>query len=75
MLFSKPNGYLGATVDLTGKVGGAVTNDAVVHYNVSFAFVQDDWVRVTGIVEQEFEGVNMFSAARIVPRLSARTIG
>jgi hypothetical protein len=48
LLFSKPNGYLGATVDLTGKVsnfpevgllqmyiGGAVTHDAVVHYNDS----------------------------------------
>ena len=86
-LFSKPNGYLGATVDLSGKVsnfpevgllqmyvGGAVTNDAVVHYNDSFVFVQDDCVKVTGIVEEEFEGINAFSATRIVPSISAKTI-
>jgi hypothetical protein len=86
-LFSKPNGYLGATVDLTGKVsnfpeagllqmyvGGAVSQDAVVHYNDSFLFVQDDCVRVTGVVEEEFAGTNAFSAIRIVPSISARTI-
>lgn len=87
LLFSKPNGYLGATVDLTGKVsnfpevgllqmyvGGAVSHDAVVHYNDSFVFVQDDCVKVTGIVEEEFVGINAFSATRTVPSISARTI-
>jgi len=87
VLFSKPNGYLGATVDLTGKVsnfpevgllqmyvGGAVSHDAVVHYNDSFVFVQDDCVKVTGTVEEEFVGINMFSATRTVPSISARTI-
>jgi len=86
-LFSKPNSCHGATVDLTGKVsnfpevgllqmyvGGAVSQDAVVHYNDSFVFVQDDCVKVTGIVEEQFEGTNMFSAIRIVPSISARTI-
>jgi hypothetical protein len=87
LLFSKPDGYLGATVDFAGKVsnfpevgllqmyiGGAVTHDAVVHYNDSFVFIQDDCVKVTGIVEEPFEGINMFSATRIVPSISARTI-
>jgi hypothetical protein len=55
-------------------VGGAVSHDAVVHYNDSFVFVQDDCVKVTGIVEEEFVGINMFSATRIVPSISARTI-
>lgn len=37
-------------------------------------FVEDDCVKVTGIVEEEFAGTNMFSAIRIVPSISARTI-
>jgi hypothetical protein len=86
-LFSKPSGYLGRTVDLTGKVSnfpevgllqmyvsGAVSQDAVVHYNDSFVFVQDDCVKVTGVVEEEFVGINAFSATRTVPSISARTI-
>jgi hypothetical protein len=87
LLFSKPNGYLGATVDLTGKVsnfpevgllqmyvGGAVSHDAVVHYNDSFVFVEDECVKVTGVVEEEFVGINAFSATRTLPSISARTI-
>jgi hypothetical protein len=87
LLFSKPNNYHGATVDLTGKVSnfpevgllqmcvdGAVSQDAVVHYNDSFVFVQDDCVKVTGIVEEEFVGINAFSATRTVPSISARAI-
>jgi hypothetical protein len=87
LLFSKPNNYHGATVDLTGKasnfpevgllqmyVDDAVSQDAVVHNNDSFGFVQDDCVKVTGVVEEQFEGINMFSAVRIVPSISARTI-
>ena len=47
-------------------IGDAVSHDAVVHYNESFAFVQDDCVKVTGIVEEEFVGINAFSATRTV---------
>ena len=53
-------------------VGGAVSQDAVVHYN-DFVFVQEDCVKVTGIVE-EFLGINAFSATRTVYSISARTI-
>ena len=55
-------------------VDGAVSQDAVVHYNDSFVFVQDDCVKVTGIVEEEFVGINAFSATRTVPSISARAI-
>ena len=48
--------------------------DAVVHYNASFGFVAEDCVKVTGIVEDQFYGTNEFSASRIVPSISARTI-
>ena len=37
-------------------------------------FVQDDCVKVTGIVEEEFVEINAFSATRTVPSISARTI-
>ena len=69
------------TVDLTGKVsnfpevgllqmyvGGAVSNDAVVHYNDSFVFVQDDCVEVTGIVEEELWELTCSLPSRIVPQ-------
>lgn len=55
-------------------IDGAVQHDAVVHYNASFGFVADDCVRVTGIVEDQFYGTNAFSATRIVPSISSRTI-
>lgn len=87
ILFANPDNYQGSTVDLTGKVAnfpevgllqmyvdGAVSHDAVVHYNASFVFSEDDCVKVTGIVEEQFYGTNMFSATRIVPSISARTI-
>ena len=86
-LFANPDNYKGSTIDVTGKVanfpevgllqmyiGGAVRQDAVVHYNASFGFVEDDCVKVTGIVEDQFYGTNAFSATRIVPSISARTI-
>jgi hypothetical protein len=87
VLFANPDNYKDSTVDVTGKVAnfpevgllqmyidGAVRHDAVVHYNASFVFVEDDCVRVTGIVEDQFYGTNAFSATRIVPSISARTI-
>lgn len=87
ILFTNPDKYLGSTIDVTGKVAnfpevgmlqmyieGAVRHDAVVHYNASFVFVEDDCVKVTGIVEEQFYGTNAFSATRIVPSISARTI-
>ena len=65
-LFANPDNYKGLTVELTGKVAnfpevglfqmyieGAVRHDAVVHYNASF---EDDCVKVTGIVEDQFYG-------------------
>ena len=55
-------------------IEGAIRHDAVVHHNASFGFVEDDCVRVTGIVEDQFYGTNAFSATRIVPSISARTI-
>jgi hypothetical protein len=55
-------------------IEGDVRHDAVVHYNASFGFVEDDCVRVTGIVEEQFYGTNAFSATRIVPSISSRTI-
>ena len=86
-LFANPDNYKGSTIDVTGKVanfpevgmlqmyvGGAVLQDAVVHYNASFGFVAEDCVKVTGIVEDQFYGTNAFSATRIVPSISARTI-
>lgn len=87
LLFANPGNYVGSTIDVTGKVAnfpevgllqmyieGAARHDAVVHYNASFVFVEDDCVRVTGIVEEQFYGTNAFSATRIVPSISARTI-
>ena len=66
-LFANPDNYKDSTVELTGKVanfpevgllqmyiGGAVLQDAVVHYNSSFGFVAEDCVKVTGIVEDQF---------------------
>jgi hypothetical protein len=86
-LFANPDNYKDSTIDVTGKVAnfpevgllqmyidGAVKHDAVVHYNASFGFVEDDCVRVTGIVKDQFYGTNAFSATRIVPSISARTI-
>jgi len=86
-LFASPDAYKDSPIDVTGKVAnfpevgmlqmyieGAVRNDAVVHYNASFVFVEDDCVRVTGIVEDQFYGTNAFSATRIVPSISSRTI-
>ena len=86
-LFANPDNYKDSTIDVTGKVanfpevgllqmyiGGAVRQDAVVHYNASFGFVEDDCVKVTGIVEDQYYGTNAFSATRIVPSISARTI-
>ena len=55
-------------------IGGGVRQDAVVHYNASFGFVEDDCVKVSGIVEDQYYGTNAFSATRIVPSISARTI-
>ena len=85
-LFANPDNYKGSTIDVTGKVanfpevgslqmyiGGAVPHDAVVHYNASFGFVEGDCVKVTGIVEQQFDGT-IFSAKRKVPSISARSI-
>lgn len=87
ILFAKPNSYFGATIEVAGEVsnfpepgllqtyvGGDVNTDTVVHYNETFVFVQNDCVKVTGIVEDEFAGINMFSAIRTVPSISARTI-
>ena len=86
-LFASPDAYKDSTINVTGKVAnfpevgllqmyidGAVLNDAVVRYNASFVFVADDCVRVTGIVEDQFYGTNAFSATRIVPSISSRTI-
>lgn len=88
ILVAKPNSYYNATVDITGKisnfpepgllqmyVGDVQTNrDTVVHYNETFVFVKDDCVKVTGVVEEQFGGINVFSATRTVPSISARTI-
>jgi hypothetical protein len=87
ILFANPDNYVGSTIDVTGKVAnfpevgllqmyieGDVRHDAVVHYNASFGFVEDDCVKVSGIVEEQFYGTNAFSATRIVPSISARTI-
>ncbi len=87
VLFANPDNYKDSTIDVTGKVAnfpevgmlqmyieGAVRHDAVVHYNASFVFVEDDCVKVTGKVEDQFYGTNAFSATRIVPSISARTI-
>jgi hypothetical protein len=87
ILFANPDNYLGSTIDVTGKVAnfpevgllqmyieGDVRHDAVVHYNASYVFVEDDCVKVTGIVEEQFYGTNAFSATRVVPSISARTI-
>ena len=86
-LFASPDAYKDSTIDVTAKVAnfpevgllqmyieGAVPHDAVVHYNASFGFVEGDCVKVTGIVEQQFYGTNVFSAKRIVPSISARSI-
>ena len=86
-LFANPDNYKDSTIDVTGKVanfpevgllqmyiGGDVRQDAVVHYNASFGFVEDDCVKVSGIVEDQYYGTNAFSATRIVPSISARTI-
>ena len=51
-----------------------VSQDAVVYFNDSFVFAQEDCVKVTGFVEEEFVGINAFSATRTVPSISARTI-
>ena len=86
ILFSIPGGYLDATVDFIGKVFsfpgagelqmyvGNTNHDAVVIYNESFVFVQDDCIKVTGTVGEVFEGTNAFSATRSVPEVKAKTI-
>jgi hypothetical protein len=50
-------------------IEGAARHDAVAHYKASYVFVEDDCVRVTGIVEDQFYGANAFSATRIVPSI------
>lgn len=87
ILFATPNSYVGKTVDLSGKilafpgpgqlqmyVGGNTNYDTVITYNETFVFVQDDCVKVTGIVGEVFEGTNAFLAMRTVPSISAKTI-
>ncbi len=53
---------------------GNTNHDAVVIYNASFVFVQDDCVKVTGIVGEQFEGINAFSATRTISSINAKTI-
>jgi hypothetical protein len=86
LLFAKPDSYLDSKVDITGKVSNIVepgvlqmypgggTNDAVVYYNETFNFIQDDCVKVTGVVREQFEGTNAFMATRVVPAVAAQTI-
>lgn len=87
VVVANPDGYLRGTVDVTGEVsnfpepgllqmyvGGDVNTDTVVHYNDTFVFTQEDCVKVTGVVEDQFVGTNMFLATLIVPSISARTI-
>lgn len=86
ILFANPNNYLDKTVDFTGKVFafpdsgelqmyvGNTNHDTVVVYNETFIFTEDDCVKVTGVVGNAFEGSNAFSATRIVPSISAKTI-
>jgi hypothetical protein len=87
MVSAKPSSYPGSTVDVTGEVssfpepgllqiyiGGDFNTNAVVHYNDTFVFTEKDCVKVTGLIEEEFTGTNLFQATLILPSISAKTI-
>jgi len=85
-LFANPDGYYNSTVYFTGKVFsfpgpgelqmyvGDTTNYAVIIYDESFVFTQDDCVKVTGRLAEAFEGTNAFGAVLTAPEVKASTI-
>jgi hypothetical protein len=88
LLFANPSGYKGSTISISGKIfnfptngelqmyaGGDSDKDMVVYYDDSVnSFVSDDCIKVTGIVEEAFEGTNAFSATLVSPAVTAKTI-
>lgn len=86
ILFANPDGHFNSTVYFTGKVFsfpgpgelqmyvGDTTNYAVIIYDESFTFAQDDCVKVTGRLAESFEGTNAFGAVLTAPQVKATTI-
>lgn len=88
LLIANPSGYTGSTITISGKIfnfpttgelqmyaGGDTDKDLVVYYDDSVnSFVSDDCIKVSGTVEEPFEGTNAFSATLVSPAVTAKSI-
>jgi hypothetical protein len=88
LLIANPGGYKGSTITVSGKIfnfpttgelqmhaGGDSDKNLVVYYDDSVnSFVSDDCIKLSGTVEEPFEGTNAFSAALVSAAVTAQSI-